>query len=78
MLCFACGSSPNILHEIGKHKWLFCEKHADELKNHFLLKCKTCGSWGYIPITPKSIIYLAESKMEDNIAMVNYCPNCMN
>lgn len=40
------------------------------------MKCATCGAWGFIPVTPKSIFYLAESQMDNNIALTNYCPNC--
>jgi len=74
ILCFACGKSPKILIAIGQNN--FCEEHAKQLKNMFLLKCATCGAWGFIPICKKSILYLAESNLENNIAITNYCSNC--
>ena len=71
-LCFACGKQAQTT--LGNKN--LCFSCSIKLKTNFLVKCITCGTWGFVPITTKSIFYFSEGNVRDNIAMLNYCPTC--
>ena len=71
-LCVCCGNQATMTSGI----WNFCVECFRKKESHLIIKCKTCGAYGFIPITPKSIFYFAESKMKDGVAMTNYCSVC--
>lgn len=73
MLCMSCGYPAETIH----NKWNMCYECKTMLDNHFLIKCLTCGSYSFLPITTKSIFYMAGSNMIDNVALSNFCPNCV-
>lgn len=84
-LCFCCGvlMDINTLVEIksplgdGYVDFPICG-FCDELrKKQIIIKCITCGAYGYIPRTVKSIMLFADSNLHNGIAMVNYCGNCV-
>jgi hypothetical protein len=84
MNCYLCGSSAvahtvDILDPEDNRKTInvfLCEHCNKEIKHLYAIKCYTCGSFSFIPITPKSIFYLLESNLKNNIATATRCPNC--
>lgn len=86
MICFVCGYVGDIQHHLviadpldinEKIVANMCGECFEEAKTQFLVKCITCGAYGIIPITTKSIFYLAESNMMNNVATSTRCPNCV-
>ena len=54
-----------------------CKGCLSEAKKGIVAVCITCGSYGFIPITEKSMFYFAESNLLNGIATTTRCPNCV-